>query len=67
MAPTLCPLTYLLPVADAVKAWAMLRSHRIWPVVGGLDEQAAPFVAAVRVLDGAQAAKEREEIERQSG
>ena len=34
-----------------VSAYLMVLSHGIWPVDGGLLDQAAAFVAAVRLMD----------------
>lgn len=56
-----CPNHYVTPmVREVIRAWAMVEKHGIWPVAGGLDDQAAVFVDAVSFLDG-EAARYREE------
>lgn len=37
--------------AKVIRTWSMIRSHKIWPVSGGLDDQANWFVEAVQFLD----------------
>lgn len=49
---------------EIISTWGLLREHKTWPVAGGLDDQAAWFVEAVRFLDQEAAAFRAREMKR---
>lgn len=60
-----CPNFYLSgQEMEVINAWATLRQHKSWPVFGGVDDQSAWFVDAVRFLDQEAAAHKERELER---